>query len=625
MKRTLVILVLSTVTVVLLALVGAGIFLATLDLNAYKAHISSAAEAALGRKVVMEGNISHSLFPLGLRLDRVILADDGKYGSEPFVQASGVSLQTDLFGLLRGDLVVESILLDKLSLKLAIAANGTPNWEMAKENPGTSRQEGVTTLADEAKPAKPATSGQPALEGRINLLEVSEIAAIFMDFRDNSKYTASIQGLSLNNVGLGNTIPLKVSGTIKEDNDLRQADFTLAGSVQVKADGSVQANVSPLTTIISNPKVTANKLELALSANTLFAANTLAVNDLALEVAKVKATGLFSIILPGGANLEKGRTLDLRGELAVAEVDVDTLQASLAFLTPASKMGRAPQQGQGKTPVVAQGKNQAKQDDGLAALAAMDVNLALTVGKLVAGGVAAEKIQTRVALLGGDLNAPYSFGLSGGAVSGTLTGKLAKSPPSWRIQTEASGIQAGPLARTLTKKKGFDGIVAGKADISGNRLAWPDAAPDLNGTASMAMTMGYVPDVSFLPKEVTRAVNLPDGLRIDRASASFALKKGVAQTNDILVSSSLVTARGAGYINIPAENLELRIDVLPGGIPPAIPLIVDGSMYSPSVDLSARGLLENTARGIVETPKDAVKILEKAPKSIGKEIKGIFR
>ena len=631
MKRTVTMLSLSLVTVILLATAGAGIFLATLDLNSYKTEIVESAEKALGRKVVIEGNISHSLFPLGLRLDRVIIADDGKFGSDPFVQVSGVALQTDLAALLRGNVVIEEIELAKVQIKLAIAANGKANWETpGEEKKSVAGNEGVAPLADDTRKEKPKKSGQPAVQGQVQRLKISELVTTFVNFKDKTKYTATVKGLSLAHVGLGKTIPLNFKGTVVEENDLRQVDFTYAGTVLLKEDGSIQANAAPLTAVISNPKVTAKKLELSLSVNTLFANNTLAINDLFADVANIKATGLFSLILPGGANLAKGRTLDVRGELAVKTLDVDALQTSLAYLTPASEMGGAPRKGLPleAAPVVTQGANkqQAKKanDNPLASLSTIDVNLFLTVEKLLAKGVAATAVKTQVSLLGGELKAPYSFGLSGGDVKGSLSGKLAKAPPSWQVQAQASGIQAGPLATTLANKKGIDGVIAGNANITGSNLEWPAIAPQLNGSAAFTFTKGYVADISFLPLEVTKALKLPDGLRIDKASSSFAIQSGVARTQDILVDSSLVTAKGKGFINLPAENLDLRVDVLPGGVPPVIPLIIDGSLYAPAVNLSARGLLEKTAKGIIESPQDAAKLL-KQPKSIGKELKGILK
>ena len=630
MKRTLTMLSLSLVTVILLAIAGAGIFLATLDLNSYKAEIIESAEKALGRKVVIEGNISHSLFPLGLRLDRVIIADDGKFGSDPFVLVSGVALQTDLAALLRGNVLIEEIDIAKVQVKLAIAANGKANWETPSEGEkSVAGNDGVAPLADDTRKEKPKKSGQPAVQGQVQQFKISELVTSFVNFKDKTKYTATVKGLSLAHVGLGKTIPLNFKGTVVEENDLRQVDFTYVGTVLLKEDGSIQANAAPLTAVISNPKVTAKKLELSLSVNTLFANNTLAINDMFADVANIKATGLFSLILPGGANLAKGRTLDVRGELAVKTLDVDALQTSLAYLTPASEMGRAPQKGLPleTAPVVTQGNKQpAKKANAnpLASLSTLDANLFLTVEKLLAKGVAITAVKTQVSLLGGELKAPYSFGLSGGDVKGSLSGKLAKTPPSWQAQAQASGIQAGPLAATLANKKGIDGVIAGNANITGSNLEWPAIAPQLNGSAAFTLTKGYVADISFLPLEVTKALKLPDGLRIDKASSSFAIQSGVARTQDILVDSSLVTAKGKGFINLVAENLDLRVDVLPGGAPPVIPLIIDGSLYAPAVNLSARGLLEKTAKGIIESPQDAVKLL-KQPKSIGKELKGILK
>ena len=85
MKRFLFSTVLVVVALVLLVVAGAGIFLSTLDLGKYRGQLSTVAEKALGRSVVIEGDIGHSFLPLGLSLERVIVKNTSEFGAENFL------------------------------------------------------------------------------------------------------------------------------------------------------------------------------------------------------------------------------------------------------------------------------------------------------------------------------------------------------------------------------------------------------------------------------------------------------------------------------------------------------------------------------------------------------------
>ena len=109
MKRFLFSGVLVLVALVLLAVAGAGIFISTLDLSTYRSQLSQVAEEALGRPVMIEGEIGHSFMPLGLSLERVIVKDTAEFGSGEFLMVEDVALRVDLQRLATGNISVDEV------------------------------------------------------------------------------------------------------------------------------------------------------------------------------------------------------------------------------------------------------------------------------------------------------------------------------------------------------------------------------------------------------------------------------------------------------------------------------------------------------------------------------------
>ena len=149
-----------------------------------------------------------------------------------------------------------------------------------------------------------------------------------------------------------------------------------------------------------------------------------------------------------------------------------------------------------------------------------------------------------------------------------------------------------------------------------------------------------------MPSDIKSLLNVRDGIPVSRAEGNFSLGGGVVQVQKIEADSSLATAQGKGQVNLLKETLVVTLDVQPGGVPPSIPLVIDGSLKNPSFNWHASRMLEDTARQIIEDPvgsigraidiredlksggkaaEENIKGLGKEIEGVGKELEGLFR
>ncbi len=115
----------------LLAAVLAALFAVPLfvDWNGYRGVIEEEASRILGRDVRVGGNINVRLLPTPyLRFEKLRIADISEGASEPLFRADAFTLWLSVPPLLKGDLEVRRMALEKPVVTLKLASDGVGNW-----------------------------------------------------------------------------------------------------------------------------------------------------------------------------------------------------------------------------------------------------------------------------------------------------------------------------------------------------------------------------------------------------------------------------------------------------------------------------------------------------------------
>ena len=76
-------------------------------------------------------------------------------------------------------------------------------------------------------------------------------------------------------------------------------------------------------------------------------------------------------------------------------------------------------------------------------------------------------------------------------------------------------------------------------------------------------------------------------------------------------------------MNLPGESTAMHLEFLIGGLPPAIPLKIEGPFAALKYNVDMEALVRNTAKGVLESPEKAGELLKQAPDKAGTVIKGV--
>ncbi len=106
--------------IILLLLISASIVLSFLDWNEYREEMSAIASDQLDMRVELAGDVSFTLFPRpSVGVETVSLAPNTEGFSEPVATAERIQMLLGFSSFLRGDLAIQSLVLDGVSVTLA--------------------------------------------------------------------------------------------------------------------------------------------------------------------------------------------------------------------------------------------------------------------------------------------------------------------------------------------------------------------------------------------------------------------------------------------------------------------------------------------------------------------------
>src|SRR5215469_15443726 len=133
--------------VVILIILAAVAFVATVDPNAYRGTIQAKLEQQLNRKIEL-GNMDLRLFPPSFRVAYLSISDDPKFNSSrPFIRTEKLSVSVKLLPLLSKSVQIDSLALERPSVELIKNVHGVWNFASlgtgeAVEPPTRQRQTG---------------------------------------------------------------------------------------------------------------------------------------------------------------------------------------------------------------------------------------------------------------------------------------------------------------------------------------------------------------------------------------------------------------------------------------------------------------------------------------------------
>lgn len=302
------------VGVIVIAVVAFAVFF---DPNDFRDTLSAQVEEATGRELAIEGDLSVSFFPwLAVEVGRTTLGNAAGFGDDPFVRFDSARLSVKVMPLLtRQEVAVGTAALDGFEANLAVAADGTTNWE-------------DLTSGGDAPPAAD-TGGTSSVALDIANVALNDARINYSDAQSGGSYTLTNVNLNTGRIAAGETFlidggfefsaqPNDVSGGLSIAANVTLSDDML----QVATEGlAIEGSLSGL---VSAP----TDFRLASRAITL---------DTDREQVSLGEIDLSVLGLSMSANVEPyayAGNNDLRAALTVSEFSLKALMRTLDIEPP---------------------------------------------------------------------------------------------------------------------------------------------------------------------------------------------------------------------------------------------------------------------------------------------------
>ena len=149
----------------LMALAATALWVAV-DTAALKQQLETRVRERTGREFAIAAPLELTLFPaLGVRTGGVVLGNAPGFGDRPMLEVERLAIEVELLPLLRGEVRVDTVVLDGLRLRLLRNRRGRGNWEGMP----------ITPAPATGAPRAPTDASTPAASSALPLLSVAGI------------------------------------------------------------------------------------------------------------------------------------------------------------------------------------------------------------------------------------------------------------------------------------------------------------------------------------------------------------------------------------------------------------------------------------------------------------------
>nr|WP_255501123.1 AsmA family protein [Caulobacter sp. RHG1] len=592
-----------------LALVAAIIiFLVIFDWNWLRGPIGRFASAQLQREVVIAGDLrvhpwsfSPKVEAYGIRIGQPAWAKSVDKDAGQMVQLQRIAVQVKVLPLLRGQVILPFLVVDKPDVRLLRAKDGKANWTF-----GAPRKD--------AKPLKlPAIQRFVINDGKLRVddrvggaLFVGSVNAQERAGERGGRFVLEGKG-SLNRSGFvaqvtgGPLLNITPDRPYPFDADVR------AGSTRITANGSITRpfDLGRFETQLSIAGADLNRLHDLIG---LTLPNT----------PPYKVTG--KLVRKGQRfDFEKlsGRIgdSDIRGDLFVLTgrerpyLEADLRSRRLDFDDLGSLVGAAPATGKGETASAGQ-KVEARQRDATQRLLpdatlqvdrvrAMDAKVSYRADTVNAPNLPLRKVSLDLTLDKGVLNLdPIAFTFSHGDLKGKVRLDANPAVPKTDLDVRLTNARLEDFIPIMSDgKRAIEGPVMARAKLTGTGNSVHRAAASANGSVTVVSPRGQIRQ-AFAE---LLGVNASKGLilllskseketPVRCAIADFDVKNGVMTSNQIVADTGVVLARGRGTINLDTERMNFRIEgdsKKPRLLRLFVPITIEGPFMAPKIGLDA--------------------------------------
>ncbi|MBP7252147.1 MAG: AsmA family protein [Alphaproteobacteria bacterium] len=588
--------------VILIPLVGGGIFLATFNPDQYRAEIAGFLSEKLGRKVSLNGTMRLKLAGgPALEVNDIVLANPAWASRPEMVKVGQMALAVKLGPLLQSPrrLEVERVTLSDTDIQLETSASGQKNWEFASAKASPEAPE-KAAAQDKIAPtaAQPAPAKMPLAISLDQLL----VKNLHFSMREAGK-------------------PKATELSIKELS-LQAHDKTVLAATGIfnQQPFSVNLNGGSWLALL-------DKQPWTFAAQAKYLGNDFSGDGKVLELGKELDIPDFKLVSSLGSTVTGHLLMKLAGKPSVMgaiAIDAITLPEGNATTVAAAPGEEPVTTAAAPEKAVATKRLFSDKKFDLAPLKSVDAKLDVSIGKIAQGKLALEDIKARVDLQNGVLSLPQ------------LTAQLAGNPLMAQMHVNATppqqmdfGLNARDMnLQPVLQALGHSNISLGKTTLIIESRTAGDSprllADNLDGLVVLkiggsilpAETMG--PVVTNMLKLLSPGSPLATENKVTCGTMRFRAQDGLLTSNGILLDTSLATVLGEGTINLRQENLQLTFqpktkDAKLAAL--ASPMYVSGPLTKPGFKMDSVGAIASLASTFLgkELPVPSAKPVLRVP------------
>lgn len=285
------------------------------DPNALKPQISAAVKDATGRELTISGDIGLSVFPwLGIELGATSLSNAPEFGNEPFAKIDKAEIKIKLLPLLSHEVQMKTVTLNGMTINLAIAKDGTSNWQDMMQALASNKSEPETT-----KPASDFTLAAIAISG----LTINNAKAVYDNQQTQNRYAIEKLNVSTGPVTLESPIDFKLDADLSSSKPKATANIKLASRIHMDLPNSkFQLEQTQLDVSFDSPELK-QQGQLQIAGNIQL--------DTAQSHYQIKPAeiSLKSNLLPGTLRLHT----DIDADMQTGDAALDNLRLQIANIT----------------------------------------------------------------------------------------------------------------------------------------------------------------------------------------------------------------------------------------------------------------------------------------------------
>lgn len=602
--------------VLLVAIVG--IALVLLNPTWLRGTIERMASAKLHRQVSIGGlKIRWSGTPR-IEIDHLVVANAAWDPRQPFLDVQRVGLEVRLWPLLRGDVELPWVALDKPRVLLERNRSGQANWvfqsNARRQHKAAMPAIGTLQIADgQLTFTQPGVHTELALEAHTDAKTARLVFSGKGQFRGAPLVFSGSSGSVLALTSHRQPYPLALRARIGSSSGAARGSLTDPSTfsgmdLYLDLHG---ANLSDLYPVFGIPLP--KTAQYSLKGRLKRSGTTWQLSHFAGQVGKSD--------LEGHLTITTGGRLTVVGALESRRLDIKDL---------AGFAGRKPVVGtRGKEALGHandHGKVLSRAPYHRSQLQAANLDLDYHAASFTSKRLPLDNLSTHIRLRNGVLVFdPLDFGIADGLVISKLDVRPG-TPLRVTVHATVKGLRLTKLLPKLKSPRANTGRLGGTLSIRTSGASFADFAAHANGDLGMAMAGGSVSDVMVALAQLHLGNALLDWASGEKkepihcAVARFDVKNGILNTRTFVIDTSGANILGSGTVDFRHERLDLVLTTKPKHL--AIlsargPLKITGTFKKPDIGVGKKRLIERgaaaVALGIINPVATLLSLVDTAP------------